>query len=176
MRLPSFGAACVYVVCLSGSFAAASPSATPCGNRPIPSPTPSSIFHCDIQGTTLDQRFLARFKSSTGDITPCFDSCLGDAKCISFAYNTTSATCLTFAQTVNDKTFTRSNSSGVFYYNRKGCFMPATCKPAPHEFIGNGGFENAVADPNGAYSSDPWLLTDVAIQKARGSGHSSFSA
>jgi hypothetical protein len=179
MLVSSLGALCVSMLGLVYSLAAATPTVSHCENIPTPSATPKSSFICNKQGTVQDQAYLGYFMAS--DIRPCYNYCLGDTYCTSFAYNTSDSYCRVFHEPIIGKNFTPSTSSGTFYYNKRGCFLQATCQPnAPFQFVGSGGFEDSTLDFYGNYQAGPWYLYQGAglqskIQKARGSGHSKFS-
>lgn len=92
-------------------------------------------FHCNKPGYTTDQSFLINFVTYNG-YKPCYDACLADSRCISFAYGDGSvedevsfqSTCMTFATTIDAKNFTAQAGSPTSYWNLKGCFnIPSGC-------------------------------------------------
>lgn len=180
MRQPLLSAIGALILGIGPSLAVArtaSPTSS-CGNVPTPSPTQRPQFHCNSQGTSssASSYVISSFISSTGDNQACYQGCLGDASCISFSYNVNDKSCVTYSGTVNSLSFTKSASSGVFYSNLRGCYLPATCGPAPKQWMPNGGFEDAVRDTHGVYQASHWLPDNTnAIQKVDGYGHSSFS-
>lgn len=179
MHLPLLSAIGVLIYAAPSLAVAQTASRTlSCGNIPTPSPIRRPQFHCDSQGTVLpgSSNVIKTFASDTGDDQACYQGCLGDVNCISFSYETKRKRCASYSSTVNSLGFTRSNTSGAFYTNLEGCFLPATCQPAPKQYMVNGGFENATLDSHGYYQVANWYPEDLAdIQKADGYGHSSFS-
>lgn len=173
MRLPLLTAIGV----LLGIGASAASSTTSCGNLPTPSPAGKSKFHCREQGRTQSAEIhtIRTFQSKTGNDDACYQSCLGDATCISFSYNYMKNSCATYKTPINKLSYSGLISSSIYYSNLRGCFLPATCQPAPKQYILNGGFEDAAQDSDGNLSSSGWSFEDAQIQQYAGYRQSKFS-
>lgn len=111
------------VLALALSAEATGTQTLPSGCPPAPTPFRRPGYNCNIQGYVHGPNHLKSFKSTSGDYTSCYDGCLADyANCQSFSYNSTGNSCQTYRYTVNERGLVPYNSSGIFFWNLRGCF------------------------------------------------------
>lgn len=105
-------------------------SSVACPTRPVYQNPRLPHYHCGTRGTVTDSGWLLSFQYSPyGNLNACYDACLADKRCVSYAEddNSDPMVCMTYNKTVNELNFTK-HGYGMLFTNLRGCFaIPSGC-------------------------------------------------